>query len=161
MRRFQLILFILSLSFLSAAAQPYRTAAGLRFGFPYGATVRHFFDPNNGIELIAAANFRGFIAAGFFENEYRISRHSGLCWFWGLGLHGGYVDAARNPYLYMKEDYVGPVIGVDAIAGFDYTFRKIPLNISLDLLPSINLGGYTGWNGLSSAISVRYVFFYR
>lgn len=158
MKRFQLILVILLLSFLSVAAQPYRTAAGLRFGFPYGVTVKHFFDPDNGIELIAAANLRGVIAAGFFENEYRISMHSGLCWFWGLGLHGGFVDATRNPYLYTKEDYVGPVIGIDAIAGLDYAFRRIPLNISFDLLPSVNLGGYTGWNGLSSAISVRYVF---
>ena len=42
--------------------------------------------------------------------------------------------------------------------GLEYTFDEIPLNLSLDLLPSINLIGSTGWGGINGALSVRYVF---
>ncbi len=40
----------------------------------------------------------------------------------------------------------------------EYTFDEIPLNLSIDLLPTFNIIGYTGWGGINGALSVRYVF---
>jgi hypothetical protein len=158
MNRIKLIVIIFMFLSLAASSQPYTTGAGLRLGFPYGFSVKHFFDRSDAFELIAAANLRGFIVAGFFQNEHEIGIEPRFYWYWGLGVHGGVVDAERTPYLYTKEIYTGPVLGVDALVGLDYVFRRIPLNLSFDILPSINLAGYTGWNGLNTAISVRYVF---
>ena len=159
-RIFALLLFTVFIG-ISAKAQPYRTSAGLRLGFPYGFTVRHFIDRKNSLELIAAGNMRGFMFAGFIENENRTLIYPGVNWYWGPGIHGGFVDVRRYPDIYAREDYAGPVMGIDAVLGVEYTFRDIPLNLSFDLMPSLNLAGYTGWNGLNSAISVRYVLFSR
>jgi hypothetical protein len=154
------LLFLLLLNIASNGQQYYRTSTsvGLRIGFPYGLTVRHFIDRYNALEFIAAANLRGFIAAGLIENEHKTFIYPGLYWYWGLGVHGGVVDTNKNTYIYTRKAYAGPVFGVDAVIGLDYTFREIPLNLSFDLLPSINLAGYTGWNGLNTALSARYVF---
>jgi|WetSurMetagenome_2_1015567.scaffolds.fasta_scaffold00005_116 hypothetical protein len=153
------LLFLLVLLLKTASpAQPYKTSAGLRIGFPYGLTVKHFVDRYNAFELIAAANIRGYIVAGLFENEHRINNRSGVYLYWGLGVHGGFVDGSKNTFVYMKETYIGPVAGVDAVVGIDYSLRKIPLNLSFDLIPGVNLAGYTGWNGLNAALSLRYVF---
>ncbi len=54
--------------------------------------------------------------------------------------------------------YSGPVIGIDGILGLEYTFDEIPLNLSLDILPSLNLIGSSGWGGINGALSIRYVF---
>jgi hypothetical protein len=40
----------------------------------------------------------------------------------------------------------------------EYTFDKIPLNLSLDALPSVNLIGFFGWGGINIGLSARYVF---
>jgi hypothetical protein len=152
-----IIIFLVLLN-LPASTQPFKTAAGLRFGIPYGVSVKQFLDHDDALEFIVAANLRGFVASALFENEHETGLEPRLYWYWGLGVHAGVIDASRTPYLYSREDYAGPVLGVDAVAGLEYVFRNIPLNLALDILPSINLAGYTGWNGLNSAISVRYVF---
>ena len=49
------------------------------------------------------------------------------------------------------------ITGIDGVAGIEYTFDEIPINISLDIVPSINVIPYVGyWQ--RGAISVRYVF---
>ncbi|HOO99925.1 MAG TPA: hypothetical protein PK766_10220 [Bacteroidales bacterium] len=158
MLKIRFVLVLLLVVALNVSGQPFKTAAGLRFGFPYGISVKHFLDRDDAIEFVAAANLRGFIISALFENEHETGLEPRLYWYWGLGVHAGVIDASRTPYLYSREEYAGPVIGVDALIGLEYVFRNIPLNLSFDILPSINLGGYTGWNGLNTAISVRYVF---
>jgi len=152
-------ILLLSLSvFLSMASfgQDYRTSLGLRVGFPYGVTVKHFLNKTNAIEGVLASSWGGFVITGLYENEHWTGQYPGLNWFWGVGAHAGFWDANRNPYI--DETYVGSVIGVDAILGLEYTFDEIPLNLSLDILPSLNLIGQTGWGGIFGGLSVRYVF---
>jgi len=153
------IFFLLVLTVALTAAvsgQDYRTSLGLRAGLPYGLTVKHFLGKYNAVEGILASSWGGFVITGLFENEHWTGEYPGLNWFWGVGAHAGFWDAGRNPNV--ADTYIGSVIGVDAIAGLEYTFDEIPLNLSLDLLPTFNLIGYTGWGGINGAISIRYVF---
>jgi hypothetical protein len=141
---------------LSLKAQDYKTSLGLRAGFPYGLTIKHFMNETNAVEGILASNYGGFIATALFENEHWTGKYPGLNWYWGVGAHVGFWNAGANKYL--KSTYSGSVIGVDGILGLEYTFDEIPLNISLDVLPSVNLIGSAGWGGVNGALSVRYVF---
>jgi hypothetical protein len=141
---------------VSATGQDYRTSLGLRAGYPYGLTVKHFLNKTNAIEGVLASSWGGFVITGLYENEHWTGEYPGLNWFWGVGAHIGFWDAGRNPNI--DEAYVGSVIGADAILGLEYTFDEIPLNLSIDLLPSVNLIGHTGWGGIFGALSVRYVF---
>jgi hypothetical protein len=158
-KSFIITLFVL-LSVLTLNAQDYKTSIGLRAGVPFGphgGTIKHFFNRTNAIEGIIASNGLGIGATGLFENEHWTGYYPGLNWYWGLGAHVGFWDAGVSRYFSSKYSG-GAVMGFDGVFGFEYTFDEIPLNLSVDILPSFNLFGYTGWNGISSGISIRYVF---
>jgi hypothetical protein len=152
-----IILFVLIITIVTTSnAQEYKTSLGLRAGVPYGLTTKHFLNKNYAVEGLLAVRWQGFIATALLEDEHWTGQYPGLNWFWGLGAHVGFWDAGNNPNL--KSSYYGSVIGVDGILGLEYTFDEIPLNLSLDLLPTINLIGSTGWGGINGALSIRYVF---
>lgn len=154
----RILMIVLSVTFLTVTlnAQDYQTSLGLRAGYPYGLTVKHFLGKTNAVEGILAGSYGGLVITGLYENEHWTGQYPGLNWFWGFGGHVGFWAAGRNPNL--DEVYNGSVIGLDAILGLEYTFDEIPLNLSLDILPSLNLFGFTGWGGIYGALSVRYVF---
>lgn len=156
MKKVLIILILAGLTGVSANAQDYKTSLGLRAGLPYGVTIKHFMDKYNALEGILASRWQGFVVTGLWENERWTGNYPGFDWFWGLGAHVGFWDAGNNPNL--SHSYSGSVIGVDGILGIEYTFDEIPLNLSLDLLPSINLIGSTGWGGINGGLSIRYVF---
>jgi hypothetical protein len=137
-------------------AQDYKTSLGLRAGYPYGLTVKHFLNKTNALEGILAGSYGGLTITGLYENEYWTGKYPGLNWFWGVGAHVGFWDEGSNPHV--EEDYVGAVIGLDGIIGLEYTFDEFPINLSLDLLPTVNIIGSPGWGGIFGALSVRYVF---
>ena len=142
--------------FATVGAQDYKTGLGIRAGVPFGVTVKHFLNEDNAIEGILASRWRGLVVTGLYEFEYWTGEYPGLNWYWGAGAHLGVWGATYNPNI--NETYSGAVIGVDGVLGLEYTFDEIPLNLSLDLLPSLNLIGFTGWGGINGALSIRYVF---
>ena len=154
MKRAFLILLFTAVVTITGYGQDYKTALGLRAGLPYGVTVRHFINKENAIEGILASRWTGLVITGLYENESWLGNYPGLNWYWGVGAHAGFWDAGTNPNV----NTTGAVIGVDAILGIDYTFDEFPINLSLDLLPSLNLIGSTGWGGINGALSIRYVF---
>lgn len=146
-----LVLFTVIFSF-SVSAQDYKTSLGLRAGWPYGLTIKHFMSRSNAVEGILASSYNGFVATALLENEHWTGSFPNLNWFWGVGAHIGFWD--NNPHV----STTGSVVGLDFILGLEYTFDEIPLNLSVDLLPSVNILGSTGWGGIGSALSIRYVF---
>jgi len=135
-------------------AQDYRTSLGIRAGVPYGLTVKHFLSEQNAFEGILASRWGGFVITGLYENEHWTGEYPGLNWFWGVGAHIGFWD--NTPYFNHVNS--NAVLGVDGVVGLEYTFDEIPLNLAIDLLPSVNLIGSSGWNGINGALSFRYVF---
>ncbi len=156
MKKALLIILFATIVAFTSKAQDYKTGIGLRAGVPWGLTVKHFLSESNAVEGILASRWGGFIVTGLYENEHWTGEYPGLNWYWGFGAHLGFWSVGTNPRV--EETYSGAVIGADAIIGLEYTFDEIPLNISLDLLPTINLIGYAGWGGINGALSVRYVF---
>lgn len=154
-KTFLITAFILLLG-AAASGQDYRTSLGLRLGYPYGVTVKHFLNKYNALEGILASSWGGFVATGLYEYERWTGKYPGLNWFCGAGAYAGFWDAYNHPLI--DDSFTGTVIGAGLIAGLEYTFDEVPVNISIDMLPTFNLIGYTGWGGFSGAISVRYVF---
>ena len=154
MKKAILILLFTAAVTITGYGQDYKTALGLRAGLPYGVTVRHFINKENALEGILASRWTGLVITGLYENESWLGNYPGLNWYCGVGAHAGFWDAGMNPNV----NTTGAVIGVDAILGIEYTFDEFPINLSLDLLPSLNLIGSTGWGGINGALSIRYVF---
>ena len=154
MKKLLIIIILVAAAATAGYSQDYRTAIGLRLGYPAnGLTVKHFLNEKNAVEGILATSYNGFVATALYENEHWTGHYPGLNWFWGFGGHIGFWDS--TPYF---DNIGGPVIGVDFILGLEYTFDEVPINLSLDLVPTVNLIGYSGWGGLKSGLSIRYVF---
>ncbi len=153
MKKALLVIIIVAGLAISSYGQDYKTAIGLRAGVPYGLTVKHFVSQQNAFEGILASRWGGFVATVLYENEHWTGEYPGLNWFFGVGAHVGFWN--NNPYVTGDG---GSVIGLDGILGLEYTFDEIPLNLSLDIMPSFNLIGSTGWGGINGGLSIRYVF---
>ena len=156
MKKILLPLFLAFSIMISTYAQDYRTSLGIRGGLPAGITVKHFLNEKNAFEGILATRWAGFVVTGLYEFERWTGEYPALNWYFGFGAHLGTWTHGYNPNL--DETYSGIVVGADGVIGIEYTFDEIPLNLSIDLLPSVNLVGFTGWGGINGALSIRYVF---
>ncbi|MGD0582237.1 MAG: hypothetical protein ABR974_04750 [Bacteroidales bacterium] len=156
MKKVIFTLFLTVFFVVSANSQDYETSLGLRAGVPYGATIKHFLDKYDALEGIVAARYQGLIITGLWERERWTGHYPGLNWYWGAGAHVGFWNEGTNPNI--EKTYNGAVFGVDGVVGLEYTFDDFPLNLSLDILPTVNLFGSTGWGGINGALSIRYVF---
>jgi hypothetical protein len=133
------------LATLPAAAQKYRTAAGLRSdGSNYGLTIQQVFLPKATLEGLAMFAPRERSATLLAERHFGILGPS-LNYYFGAGGHLG-----TN-----KDD--GTFWGLDGIIGAEYKIAFIPFVISLDFKPTIEYNS-ADWNRFPTAFSIRYIF---
>lgn len=139
---FSLLLVTLA---LPAAAQKYRTAAGVRSGGgSYGLTVQQLVLPKTTLEGLAMFAPRERSATLLIERHFGILGPS-LNYYFGAGGHYG-----RH-----RDD--GQFWGFDAVIGAEYKIAFLPLVLSLDFKPTIEYGS-ADWNRFPTAFSVRYIF---
>ncbi len=142
---------------MTAEAQDYKTGVGLRGGLFNGVTLKHFVNRYDALEFTAALHSEGTLLAGMYQIHANAFDVPGLNWYYGPGAHLGFYEGSfrdawfDNP----EDDYV--VIGVNGVVGMEYKIDEIPIALSADIIPSLNLVGHFGpWIG--AGISVRYVF---
>lgn len=153
MKKLVLVSSIMLFGFL-AKSQDYTTAFGLRGGLGSGFTIKHFISGTHAVEGIVSSRYRGFNVTGLYEVTNALPT-AGLNWYYGGGAHIGFWHGKyANPWFTENRSYT--VIGVDGILGIEYTFLDLPINISLDWKPAVNLIGYTGFWGDAGAFSIRY-----
>lgn len=145
---------------ISASAQNnYKTALGLRLNGGAGITVRHFLNDERSIEGILYTRWRGINLTGLYTVNKAVFSEPGFNFFIGGGGHIGFWERKYSPWWKEDDDFdTRMVIGLDGQIGLEYTFRKIPLNLSVDWKPAINLVGITNFWGSDAGLSVRYTF---
>lgn len=153
MKKFLLSGLIISFSSIAIAQESgtsgYRTAAGIRLGpnspaISPGFTIKHFLSESSAVEGIVGIG-NGIGVCALYEWHHPISSVNNLQWFIGAG---GYA-AFRNQSSY---------IGAAGIAGLDYQFDNIPLNLSIDWKPELNIISKVGFESSGVGFSVRYIF---
>jgi hypothetical protein len=112
------------------AQSNYTFAAGLRLSSPAptlnnAVTIKYFANEFTAYEGIISFGNRFGIGA-LYEKHQPINATAGFQWLYGFGAYVGFGD---------KKVYVGP----NGIIGLDYKFDKIPLNLSLDWKPEIDI----------------------
>jgi len=157
MKRILIVIIIMMCSVVSSTAQDYTTGIGVRGGFSNGLTIKHFISERAAIEGIISSRWKGFNITGLYEIHQQAFDVAHLNWYYGAGGHIGFwkgkdVSWGDN----RDDDYT--VIGIDGILGIEYNFQEIPINISLDWKPTMNIIGYSGFWGDGGAFSVRYIF---
>lgn len=140
-----LLIAIISIFFaISANAQSYNSAIGLRGGLFGGVTYKHMLGSSAGFEGILQTDWYGFNLTGLYEIHKPAFDVRGMRWYYGAGAHvGNYYSSHLS-------------IGIDGIIGLEYTFKELPINVSVDYKPAYNLTGWSGFWGSDAAFSIRY-----
>lgn len=150
--RNQLLFFtFLFVSCLSAKAQSYNTAAGVRLGTDWGLTVKQrVYDNITGEFMVQSSLFRDEIMLTLLGTQHKKLIGKRFNIYYGAGIHKGWLPSNLE-----GADLKDP-FGFDVIGGIDLTIAGI--NLSYDFKPGINIVGGQSSLFLQSGLSARYVF---
>ena len=138
-------------------AQDYKAAIGFRGGVVQGLTFKAAVGGNTAFDLIVATHYHGLNLTALYEiHSLNIFGVDNLALFYGFGGHVGFYNS--NYYRLHWGTYSnGFVFGVAGVIGVEYTFDEIPINLSVDIVPSFNVVPEF-WYWQRGALSIRYVF---
>lgn len=142
------ISLILGLCLLTAglSAQPYEHAGGVRAGYSSGLTYKGFFRYKmTAVEADLLYNRHGFNLTGLYEYHMEPFRNDRWIVYVGGGAFGGDWEGAFS-------------LGLTAIGGIEYIIRDLPINLSLDWKPMLNLIQVMEADFLDFGLSIRYRF---
>lgn len=142
-------MIVVTLYTLSSQAQDggYKNALGVRLGssvpaIKNGVTFKHFFG-NNAVEAILSFG-DGTALCALYELHKPIGV-ANLQWLIGGGGYVGWSNSTKS-------------LGAAGIIGLDYKFPAIPLNLTLDWKPELNLVSAIGFEASGVGFSARFTF---
>lgn len=148
-RTFFIFGFLLLLAFVNtASAQDYKFAVGVRLSnstptLNNSVSAKYFVTQQTAIEGLVSFGSR-FGIGGLME-IHRPFKPEGFGWFYGAGAYVGFQD---------KNTYLGPT----GIIGLDYKFPAIPLNLSLDWKPELDIIPKVAFIPDAFAVTARFAF---
>ena len=156
MKKLFFTLALVGACMFTASAQDYKSAIGLRLGYPTSISFKHFLE--------AFIGFRNYtyvknINIGvLYQVHTPIKGVEGLKWYFGGGA-GAFLSTYSKDYVF-AQDYGSFNLGIMGNLGLDYKFASAPINLSLDWVPTFIIGDayYNGFVGSYGALSVRYTF---
>lgn len=110
-------------------AQEYKTGVGLRFAYyTPGLSINHFINPNTDIEGIISSKYGlDYILTGLYKKHKPLDWGiEELSWYYGGGAHLGSAVSL-------------PIVGIDGVVGLEYVFKDIPVAVSLDASPFVDV----------------------
>jgi hypothetical protein len=159
MKKWNVLILVFVLWGSSAAfAQDYKTAVGVRGGFPTAVTVKHFIGQSSALEGLVSGYRGGFEFTGLYEKHVNAFDVPYLNWYYGAGAHIGVFDnEIARPGYYFDGRGRGFTVGVDGILGLEYTLTEIPFVIGIDMKPAFDFASNPGlWFG--GGVSFRFYF---
>lgn len=155
------LFYILAITLISLPAfgQAFDSAVGLRFGSPVSVTYKKFFNEEAAGEVYLG--YRSYFSASWLSVNAAYQIHKdlefegieNLQWYYGGG-------AGINRFSYDFDIDAVTFFSVSGYLGLSYTFDNIPLNLSVDWVPSLFFGNDIGLNtfgGGYGALSARYI----
>jgi hypothetical protein len=144
----------------AAFAQSYQTAAGLRFSYESGASIKYFSSPNIALEGVLGFREKGVVFTGLFELHQSAFNVAELKFYYGVGGHIGGVG--KGGYRINRGDYrvysnSSLLLGADAVIGLEYLIPDSPIAVSADLDPRIELIRGPLFN-LAPSLGIKYAF---
>jgi len=141
----------------SVGAQNFQSAIGARLGRPLAVSYKMFISEPGAVELFGGLGYYGgdtyLNANAAYEHHLAFPNVDDLSWYFGGGggvsIWSGLIRPASAP---------GASLNIFGVLGLDYTFRDIPLNLSLDWMPTFVTGSYLGgFRPGYGALAARYV----
>jgi len=134
----------------TANAQAYQNAFGFRGGVCWGPTYKFFVNEQYSAELLATFRKQGMQFTALMQSHkpafWQYSDH--LVFYYGIGGHIGYTRWMKredvpgtNGNYYHVIPRSSPVIGADAQFALEYQFYNIPLALTIEYKPFIDIFG--------------------
>ena len=152
-------LFIAAVVFTnSASAQAYKTGIGVRLSSAQAMvnnsiSLKHFLNEKAAIEVLFS--FGDPLAIGALYEVHKPFSSEGLQWFYGGGGYLGFVKS-WNPNKNRNETDVN--VGAQGVIGLDYKFANLPLNLSLDWKPELNMVSDINFEPAAIGFTARFTF---
>jgi hypothetical protein len=132
----------------TASAQDYRLALGVRLSnnvptLSSSITGKYFITDKNAIEGLVSFGNRFGIGA-LLELHKPFTTVEGLSWFFGGGGYVGWEDS---------DTYLGPT----GVIGLDYKFPAVPVNLSIDWKPELDILPAVNFVPEAFSVSIRFV----
>ena len=139
--------FLLAIASTDLHAQGYKTALGVRISSDdaivnHSISLKHFFSNTTALEGLLS--FGDPIALGVLMEKHKPVGTSDLSLFYGGGAYIGF-GSEKN-------------IGAQGVLGLDYKLPSIPLNLSVDWKPELNIVKETVFEPAAVGVSIRFTF---
>lgn len=136
----------------------YRTALGIRLSsgpaiVNNSISIKHFLNERTAIEGLLS--FGDPLALGALVEIHKPIGTSGVRWFYG---GGGYLGFLKTFNPEKNRDETDPNFGAQGVLGLDYKFVNIPLNLSLDWKPELNLVTDINFEPAAIGFTARFTF---
>lgn len=158
------LLILAGLFFLStpSEAQNFKSAIGIRLGYPVSISYKQFINESGAFEIYAGTrgfnrllpnSYRWYSISGAYQIHKPIEGVDGLDYYFGGG---------ASIYLWnfgFTTDSSSTSFGVQGYGGLSYTVDGAPVNLSIDWIPSLFINGFSGgFRAGYGSIAVRYIF---
>ena len=142
----------------TSSAQDYKTALGVRLSSSNAMqnnsiSIKQFINEKTAIEGLFT--FGDPLALGALLEFHKPLSASGLTYFYGAG---GYISFVKTVNVTTQKSSTDPNIGAQGVIGLDYKFGNIPLNISLDWKPELNIVSDINFEPAAIGFSARFTF---
>ena len=142
----------------TASAQTYKTGLGVRLSSAQAMvnnsiSLKHFLNERSAIEVLFS--FGDPLAIGALYEIHKPFSTEGLQWFYGGGGYLGFVKT-WNPTKNRNETDAN--VGAQGVLGLDYKFVNLPLNLSLDWKPELNLVSDINFEPAAIGFTARFTF---
>ena len=108
----------------------------------HSVSYKYFFNPTLAGE--ALFSFSDPVAIGILIEKHTPFGPQGVSWFWGAGPYVGF-SGGRN-------------FGVQGVAGLDFLFPTLPINLSIDWKPELNFTKQFSFEPAAVGLSARFAF---
>ena len=148
--KFHFLLLVVFLLSIDTIAQEFQHEIGLRGGVSSGISYKYINQEGKALEALLTFRKGGMQMTALVEKfrPMAIGNQENFFIYTGIGMHAGFTLRNRykiydHPYDYYYEwDYrFLPVVGMDAIIGIEYRFYDLPISMSLDAKPYIEIIG--------------------
>ena len=160
MKKIVIILLLTAGTVISnrVSAQEYKTALGVRLSSSAAAvnnsiSIKHFINEKAAIEGLFS--FGDPLAFGALLELHKPFPSSGLKYYYGGGAYLSFIKTF-NPNKQINETNAS--FGAQGVIGLDYKFNNVPLNISLDWKPELNLVSDINFEPAAIGFTVRFTF---
>ena len=142
----------------TVSAQDYKTGLGVRLSSS-GAlvnnsiSIKHFINERAAVEGLFS--FGDPLALGALYEIHRPIPSTGIQWYYG---GGGYLAFKKTYDPNKQKNETNTNFGAQGVLGLDYKFVNIPLNISLDWKPELNIVSDINFEPAAIGFTARFTF---